>query len=537
MAYDGGAVSEGVQFVKLSGEPIALKVPAGSKMRDVKLDLAKILGGGSVRLIDETGKVLEGNDVLQGTLQVQRLTIAEGEWSELFSAACNGFDENKLGAAIRAAWPGDFVRVGEDPKVDPNHPLAMKYDDEEWFGWQQDTFKILRAAITSSCGKWAEYWFCRFWRPALYSTTLQHIRAHSGTPCNWCEAMAETFDGFGRWICSVAIAMLQLPPVWARRDGCCKFNVAFTFPNSRCFMGCWCWHVVQSIPTVVDLVFQLCRSGIWHWYTEIHHQRHGRLRQFSNAWRRCHYHHAADGWRIPLGFQESGFNFRLAQHQIYTQWDVFQVDSQGFEWTSHLPRWQPPAFHWGCGWHTGCHQGSKDETCIGGLSKGCQETWSLDTGPFAQLATLLDEYRRGRERYPLHFGDGQSAKEHFIKLLEEANSTEPVALRASRAYLDVLFFHPINDGNSRLARLVFDFILTRANVAMGSIDGILLFARSARDVVGAQRLVELVDYRLAKPGEWKDLEDPPEITKENCRDERWFSMGRFPPDNRKFLEG
>ena len=45
---------------------------------------------------------------------------------------------------------------------------------------------------------------------------------------------------------------------------------------------------------------------------------------------------------------------------------------------------------------------------------------------------------------------------------------------------------------------------------MGSIDGIFLFARSARDVVGAQRLVELVDYRLAKPGEWKDLEDPPE---------------------------
>ena len=144
--------------------------------------------------------------------------------------------------------------------------------------------------------------------------------------------------------------------------------------------------------------------------------------------------------------------------------------------------------------------------------------------------------KQGRERYPLHFGDGQSAKEHFIKLLEEANSTEPVALRASRAYLDVLFFHPVNDGNSRLARLVFDFILTRANVAMGSIDGIFLFARSARDVVGAQRLVELVDYRLAKPGEWKDLEDPPE-TKENCRDERWFSMGRFPPDNRKFLEG
>ena len=62
--------------------------------------------------------------------------------------------------------------------------------------------------------------------------------------------------------------------------------------------------------------------------------------------------------------------------------------------------------------------------------------------------------KQGRERYPLHFGDGRSAQERFIKLLEEANSTEPVALRASRAYLDVLFFHPLDDGNSRLARLL-----------------------------------------------------------------------------------
>ena len=217
MAYDGGAVSEGVQFVKLSGEPIALKVPAGSKVRDVKLDLAKILGGGSVRLIDETGKVLEGNDVLQGTLQVQRLTIAEGEWSELFSAACDGFDENKLGAAIRAAWPGDFVRVGEDPKVDPNHPLAMKYDDEEWFGWQQDTFKILRAAITSSCGKWAEYWMfansadsegLHYIRPP-YNTLEPTVELLVTDVKRWQKLLLDLEDEFAQ----VAIAMLQLPPV------------------------------------------------------------------------------------------------------------------------------------------------------------------------------------------------------------------------------------------------------------------------------------------------------------------------------------
>ena len=157
MGSDGGAASEGVQFVKLSGERIPLEVPAGSKVRDVKLDLAKILGGGSVRLVDETGKILEVNDVLQGTLQVQRINIAEGAWSELFLAACNGFDENKLRAAIRAAWPGDFVRVGEDPKI-PVESIRFQYEDEEWFGWKEKTFKILQPAIISSCGQWADYW-------------------------------------------------------------------------------------------------------------------------------------------------------------------------------------------------------------------------------------------------------------------------------------------------------------------------------------------------------------------------------------------
>lgn len=69
---------------------------------------------------------------------------------------------------------------------------------------------------------------------------------------------------------------------------------------------------------------------------------------------------------------------------------------------------------------------------------------------------------------------------------------------------------------------------------MRNVDGIFLFARSARDVVGAQHLVELVDAQMAKPDEWKDLADPPEITP---ADVRWFSALTFPEDNQKFLEG
>ena len=106
--------------------------------------------------------------------------------------------------------------------------------------------------------------------------------------------------------------------------------------------------------------------------------------------------------------------------------------------------------------------------------------------------------KQGRERYP-RYSESSEDEERCIKILEEANTTEHVALRATRAYLDVLFFHPFDDGCSRLARLVFDFVLTQAHVAVNGVEAIFLFAKSARDAEGAQRLVELVEKEMAKP--------------------------------------
>lgn len=82
MACDGGAASERAQLVNVGREPILLNVPRGSKMHDVKLESGKFLGGGSFRLITE---VLEVDDVVQGTVQVQRINIPVGKWSELCS--------------------------------------------------------------------------------------------------------------------------------------------------------------------------------------------------------------------------------------------------------------------------------------------------------------------------------------------------------------------------------------------------------------------------------------------------------------------
>ena len=43
----------------------------------------------------------------------------------------------------------------------------------------------------------------------------------------------------------------------------------------------------------------------------------------------------------------------------------------------------------------------------------------------------------------------RNSEQDFISVLCQADTTEPAALRAVRAYLDVCFFHPFDDGNSR----------------------------------------------------------------------------------------
>ena len=552
MAYDGSS-AEGVQFVKLSGDPIALKVPPGSKVRDVKLDLAKLLGGGSIRLIDETGKVLEVNDVLQGTLQVQRITIAEGEWSELFEAACNGFDEDKLRAAVRAAWPGDFVRVGEDPKIPLHKPLALKYEDEEWFGWQAETYKILQKAIISSCGQWAAYWM---FANSADSEGLQYVRP----PYNTVEPTVElVVTDVKRW----QKLLLDLEDEFAQlRSRCSSYHLCEHLEMAVASLMCHSPFQITDASWIVgiDMWYSPFRRLLTWYFSSVGLDSDiDILKSISNA---------MEGF-VSFEMPEDTVTIITQQMAEKFHWDFKKVDSTS-DWLnirstlsgmsskltpkslSELPTCPDMhlAFIEAVDATRDPIRAQRMKRALAVCRKAAKETGPLTLDHLLEWQRYLmnivgngmfrkhDAYaKQGRERYPLHFGDGQSAEEHFIKLLEEANSTEPVALRASRAYLDVLFFHPLDDGNSRLARLVFDFILTRANVAMGSVDGIFLFARSARDVVGAQRLVELVDYRLAKPGEWKDLEDPPEITKENCRDERWFSMGAFPPDNRKFLEG
>ncbi|MEV8090717.1 Fic family protein [Streptomyces nigra] len=52
---------------------------------------------------------------------------------------------------------------------------------------------------------------------------------------------------------------------------------------------------------------------------------------------------------------------------------------------------------------------------------------------------------------------------------QEHHPTLPLTARAARAYLDICFFHPFDDGNARSALLTLPFVLAGEDVALDSV--------------------------------------------------------------------
>ncbi|MFC4071832.1 hypothetical protein [Actinoplanes subglobosus] len=97
--------------------------------------------------------------------------------------------------------------------------------------------------------------------------------------------------------------------------------------------------------------------------------------------------------------------------------------------------------------------------------------------------------KNGRERYGLH----ADTRQRYESCLAQATDLAiPVAARAARAYLDVAFFHPYDDGNARLGGLVLHFVLRRAGVELDEVGPILTIVRRADDTEGAAGLARLV---------------------------------------------
>ena len=94
----------------------------------------------------------------------------------------------------------------------------------------------------------------------------------------------------------------------------------------------------------------------------------------------------------------------------------------------------------------------------------------------------------GRERYGL----APDTHARFEECLSESTQPDlPLPSRAARTYLDVLFFHPFEDGNARAAMLALAFVLARDGVSLDQAHP-LQVTRWADDADGAVDLAELL---------------------------------------------
>ncbi|GAB3007828.1 Fic family protein [Saccharothrix stipae] len=77
--------------------------------------------------------------------------------------------------------------------------------------------------------------------------------------------------------------------------------------------------------------------------------------------------------------------------------------------------------------------------------------------------------KRGRERYGIAPGTRARLDACLAQSAQDSGRPLPLTARAARAYLDVCFFHPFDDGNARAAFLTLVFVLAREGVALNAV--------------------------------------------------------------------
>ncbi len=115
--------------------------------------------------------------------------------------------------------------------------------------------------------------------------------------------------------------------------------------------------------------------------------------------------------------------------------------------------------------------------------------------PFRDLPAFA---KSGRERY----GIGPDTRARLDACLAESaqDAERPLALpaRAARAYLDVCFFHPFDDGNARSGFLALVFVLARAGVALDDVSLLRRVTFQADEPQDALTLTRYIDIHLVE---------------------------------------
>ncbi|MGW2082551.1 Fic family protein [Streptomyces sp. NPDC001939] len=122
----------------------------------------------------------------------------------------------------------------------------------------------------------------------------------------------------------------------------------------------------------------------------------------------------------------------------------------------------------------------------------------LNTPQPPPFRTLPAFAKGGRERY----GIGPDTRDRLDACLVESATGGGRALhltaRAARAYLDVCFFHPFDDGNARSAFLALLFVLAREGVALNGVTLLRRVTFQADDPQDALTLAQYVEVHLSE---------------------------------------
>ncbi|GAA4330505.1 hypothetical protein GCM10023178_43490 [Actinomadura luteofluorescens] len=104
----------------------------------------------------------------------------------------------------------------------------------------------------------------------------------------------------------------------------------------------------------------------------------------------------------------------------------------------------------------------------------------------------------GRERY----GIAPDTPARLEACLAESGSDDrrplPLIARAARAYLDVCFFHPFDDGNARAGFLALVFVLAREGVALDDVSLLRRVSFQADSPQDPLTLIRYIDLHLAQ---------------------------------------
>ncbi|WP_328871030.1 Fic family protein [Streptomyces sp. NBC_00287] len=137
------------------------------------------------------------------------------------------------------------------------------------------------------------------------------------------------------------------------------------------------------------------------------------------------------------------------------------------------------------------------------LSTWQREVLAVPDAPFRSHPAYA---KSGRERY----GITPDLPTRLDACLHQAQTDDlPLTARAARAYLDVCFFHPFDDGNARSAFLTLTFVLARAGVSLDQVGPVRRLQRRADDPEGALALADLLAVLITATARRQSPVQPP----------------------------